>query len=66
MALDPDRLGPTHGPKGGVADSLDEVKAAFRVRGAEALIDGAPDHDRVPPRRSHYKASSAVWSRRGP
>jgi hypothetical protein len=32
--------------------------------GAEALIDGAPDH------RSgtgeHYKASSAAWSRRGP
>jgi len=30
---------PTHGPNGGVADSLDEAKAAFRAAGQRPLSD---------------------------
>jgi len=29
--MDTDRMGPSHGPNGGVADSPDEAKAAFRA-----------------------------------
>jgi hypothetical protein len=34
VAVDPDRIGPSHGPSGGVADSFDEAETAFRAVGS--------------------------------
>jgi hypothetical protein len=37
------RMRATHGPTCGVADSLDEAKAAFRAAGERPLSEGGPD-----------------------
>ena len=34
-------VAPSHGPNGGVADSLDEAKAAFRRRGSVRFLSAA-------------------------